>query len=165
MNTDAHRYVYLQKANLGFSVGQNGSIVGSCQHDHTCGKQCTEVHLASLLSGGFPTMVAMNQFYLAQIYIFCLCFTVLHKFGHTSTLTSRYRVCNLISVRLWNFKDGAQESTCSKNVLKQSWDELWFVIKSQYCIFKVKNRRNFFKKNHLNISIQATIFCKIFCFF
>ena len=26
MNTDAHRYIYLQKANSGFSVGQNGRL-------------------------------------------------------------------------------------------------------------------------------------------
>ena len=58
----------------------------------------------------------------------------------------------------------AQESTCSKK-LKQSYDELRFVKKCQNHTFKVnflcqKSTEFFQKKNHLRISIKATIFCK-----
>jgi hypothetical protein len=52
-----------------------------------------------------------------------------------------------MSIRLWNFKDGqwvlkckifAQESTCLKKILlKQSYDELWFVKMCQNYTFKV----------------------------
>ena len=55
-------------------------------------------------------------------------------------------ISNLMSVRLWNFKDGgvlkwksfAQVSTCSKDIfLKQSYYELWFVKKCRNRTFKV----------------------------
>ena len=59
----------------------------------------------------------------------------------------------LMSVRLWNFKDGGVLK-CKK----QSWDELWFVKKCLNCTFKVnflsqKSTEFFLKKNYLRISI------------
>ena len=80
-------------------------------------------------------------------------------------ITIMYRL--LVSVRLWNFKDGGSYNTRflpkNKNAqriffLKQIYNELLFAKKCQNCTFKVnflclKSTKFFQKKNHLRISI------------
>ena len=76
----------------------------------------------------------------------------------------------LMSVRLWNSKDGgvlkykifAQESTCSKEIfLKQSYDELWFIIQSQFSMSKINQ---FFSKKiwFKNINLGEHFLVKTF---
>ena len=67
-----------------------------------------------------------------------------------------YMRCSpLMSVRLWNFKE---ESTCSKDFFKQSYNELWFVKKCQNRTFKVnfgcQKLIEFFQKKILSKNIN-----------